>query len=352
MQVEVALHPHSGAQPEQVREPVLALLRSFSGPLVEGMAVPLDGNEVLRSHVRHVRVFETGSPTALTSEPSLHVHHLFEDEAAEEDVGEGNEEVTAFQLYTLPGLEFDGLWESLVYDDEVQPRLLRYVSSAMRFSAAGVDGRVIAWNRVVLLHGPPGTGKTSLCRGARRRPPTEAPLPPARALHARVEVVAPTRARSRPVRFAGLAHKLAVRLSSTYAHGHLVEVNAHSLFSKWFSESGKMVMALFARIRELLDDGDAFVCVLVDEASARPPPRTCTTRATRITTSTTSTTRTTQTPAALRRERARSPGGAHPLCVCSPARACACTLTLVGARRSGRIARRVAHFCLRGDRAL
>ena len=31
-------------------------------------------------------------------------------------------------------------------------------------------------------------------------------------------------------------------------------MNAHSLFSKWFSESGKTVMAMFARIREMLDE--------------------------------------------------------------------------------------------------
>ena len=177
--------------------------------------------------MRHARVFDAGSACPPTG-PTIHVHQLFDEEPAEEDAGDG--ESVAFQLFTLPATDFDGLWESLIYDDEVQPKLLRYVSTAMAFSNAGVDQRVISWNRVVLLHGPPGTGKTSLCRG--------------------------------------LAHKLAIRLSGSYAQGHLVEVNAHSLFSKWFSESGKMVMHMFARIRELLEDGDAFVCVLVDEVES------------------------------------------------------------------------------------
>jgi SpoVK/Ycf46/Vps4 family AAA+-type ATPase len=53
-----------------------------------------------------------------------------------------------------------------------------------------------------------------------------------------------------------------------YRGGHLLEINAHSLFSKWFSESGKLVMKLFAFIQELVADGDSLICVLIDEVES------------------------------------------------------------------------------------
>jgi AAA+ superfamily predicted ATPase len=46
------------------------------------------------------------------------------------------------------------------------------------------------------------------------------------------------------------------------------QVNAHSLFSKWFSESGKLVNKLFATIQELVDDPECFVVVLIDEVES------------------------------------------------------------------------------------
>lgn len=53
-----------------------------------------------------------------------------------------------------------------------------------------------------------------------------------------------------------------------FSHGKLVEINSHSLFSKWFSESGKLVQRLFALIDELVEDEKAFVVILIDEVES------------------------------------------------------------------------------------
>lgn len=50
----------------------------------------------------------------------------------------------------------------------------------------------------------------------------------------------------------GLAQKLSIRMSERFECGQLVEINAHSLFSKWFSESGKLVRYLIFALKIFL----------------------------------------------------------------------------------------------------
>lgn len=106
----------------------------------------------------------------------------------------------------------------------------------MSFSARQDTYSCTRWNRMILLYGPSGTGKSSLSRA--------------------------------------LAQQLSIRLKCQYPCTKLVEIDAHSLFSRYFGESGKLVGKIFGAIDLMLDtEQDTFFCIFVDEveslASAR-----------------------------------------------------------------------------------
>lgn len=133
-------------------------------------------------------------------------------------------------LWQLPCSEFENLWENLVYDSDLKNELMSYVHALIQLSDRGADMKIINVNRLIILLGPPGTGKTSLCRG--------------------------------------IAQHLSIRLNSRFSSSVMVEINSHSLFSKWFSESGKLVLKMFDQIDELAEDGRCMVFVLIDEVES------------------------------------------------------------------------------------
>jgi DNA polymerase III delta prime subunit len=189
------------------------------------------------------------------------------------DDDEGDEAAPSHREWSLPAADFHGLWESLHYESGVQQRLLRYAASALLFAEHGVSPRLVSWNRVVLLHGPPGTGKTSLCQALAQKLTIRLADRCSGQGSSRLTVLTGCRwatqaAQQGPTQLAeqehcGLAEPRAIFLPGMFPHlslwhpppprypggGVLIEVNAHSLFSKWFSESGKLVARLFAKIQ-------------------------------------------------------------------------------------------------------
>lgn len=221
--VEVGIRETCLKQHDEIIAIVKNKLQSYQ-VFYNGLSIPIDEAEFCK-------VCDISKPVSFW-QAELIVHAFrFSNQDCEKDFLEGEEDIPATEQWELPNLNLLGLWDSVVVEDAIKSKLLGYCDSSLQFGDAGIDSTIISWNRIVLLHGPPGTGKTTLCKG--------------------------------------LAQKIYIRNSGRYrSGGMLVEVNSHSLFSKWFSESGKLVMKLFDHISEIADDPDCFVAVLIDEVES------------------------------------------------------------------------------------
>ncbi|KAI9603576.1 hypothetical protein KEM48_000876 [Puccinia striiformis f. sp. tritici PST-130] len=132
-----------------------------------------------------------------------------DDDQDDDDEEEGVGDVAASRI-ELPANKYEGVWESLIYEEGLKIKLLNYIYSSIIFAEQNVNSNLISWHRLILLHGPPGTGKTSLCKA--------------------------------------LSQKVSIRLSGI--------------------ESGKLVHSLFTKIEQIAENVDVFVLVLIDEVES------------------------------------------------------------------------------------
>lgn len=142
--------------------------------------------------------------------------------------GGADDDVPQARVLALPNIALAGEWDSLIYDDRLPARLLRYLTRMLGvMKQQDLNLSTFNWNRLVLLHGPPGSGKSTLSRA--------------------------------------LAQKLSIRLSATFPQAVLVEVNTNAMLSKYFGESGKLIGNLFEKIHGLAHSPTTLVCVVIDE---------------------------------------------------------------------------------------
>lgn len=144
--MEVRLKSRSTSRFETIRTHVQAWITSFDRI---NLSSSLDGWEdvpELAASVEQIVTSESACPSQSLSVDEMalqiHVYQPCESDAFEEfsnSTNEDDDETMAATVRELPNRSWEGLWDSLIYEDNIKLKLLDYIHATLVFSDAEVD---------------------------------------------------------------------------------------------------------------------------------------------------------------------------------------------------------------------
>lgn len=153
--IEVQLKANSSAIQADIVNQLLDYLKHI--PLFMDGDIELRPNDKLWNDVQSVRIcdLENQEVSYWNADILIHCYKLV-DAGPEKDFLDGEEDLPACDQWELPNTLLANLWNTIVCDGDIKRTLLGYASTAMIFTNASVDADIVSWNRMILLHGPPG----------------------------------------------------------------------------------------------------------------------------------------------------------------------------------------------------
>lgn len=159
--VEVRLKPNAKLRVDIIRKFICDHLDDCYESLVTESALDSwQEVEVLERNVDRVWIGECAQPSPVVSLSSIRLRvHVYQPPSnsrvsevstgsgEDADGEDGADDVPAASVLQLPSRSLEGLWDSLVYEDDVKGKLLGYIYSTILFSDASVDFNIVTWNR-------------------------------------------------------------------------------------------------------------------------------------------------------------------------------------------------------------
>jgi hypothetical protein len=158
--VEVRLSINSTLKLPIIRDTVSQMLAMENGYNVPSDWTGFHADPQLSTCVERVHISELSSGVLFATTPNklaeaerftvkwlpqnqvslnVHVYQCFKSDDVPEYTNDGEEEVMAATDLVLPSTMWEGLWESLIYPDDIKMRLLDYIYTTIVFSDAGID---------------------------------------------------------------------------------------------------------------------------------------------------------------------------------------------------------------------
>jgi pachytene checkpoint protein 2 len=162
MKIPVHVEVEMTSESLMSQDAVESLLRDKfkkSYPLFRQGLIPISSSDPFCNDVVRISLCELGVKEVpfWKAELLFYVYRNLEGEPEKDYLeGTGEEELPACDQWELPNQALSRLWESIVVEDHIKTDILGYATSAMIFTSAMIDPDIISWNRMILLHGPPG----------------------------------------------------------------------------------------------------------------------------------------------------------------------------------------------------